>query len=259
MKHLFPNSCTIFSLLLLAAFFASQTRAQTAATAPAPAGPKNITAILEKAGQYTTFIRLLRSTQLGDQIDNQLNNSNTGLTVFAPTDNAFSNLPPGTLNSLSDQQKVSLLQFHVLSTAISMPQFQTVSNPVRTQAGDSSDGEFPLNVTTTGNQVNISTGVVDTPISNTIFSDNKLAVYQVDQVLLPSKIFGTPAPAAAPAPAEPEKEKKKKEKPSSVPEAEGPSKSSPVTDSDATSSASNLKWRGGIGIAAAIISLCWSF
>ncbi|XP_074559792.1 fasciclin-like arabinogalactan protein 11 [Curcuma longa] len=252
MKH-FPNSCTISFLLLVA--FAYQTLAQTA-TAPAPAGPKNITAILEKAGQYTTFIRLLRSTQLGDQIDNQLNNSNTGLTVFSPTDNAFSNLPPGTLNSLSDQQKVSLLQFHVLSTAISMSQFQTVSNPVRTQAGDANDGGFPLNVTTTGNQVNISTGVVNTPISNTIFSDNQLAVYQVDQVLLPMKIFGSPAPAAAPAPAA-ELEKEKKKKPSNVPE--GPSTSSPVTDSDATSSTLNLKWRGGIGIAAAVISLCWSF
>lgn len=125
---------------------------------------------------------------------------------------------------------------------------------MRTQAGDANDGGFPLNVTTTGNQVNISTGVVNTPISNTIVSDNQLVVYQVDQVLLPMKIFGSPSPAAAPAPAEPEKEKKK---PSSVPE--GPSTSSPVTDSDATSSAMNLKLRGGIGIAAAMISLYWSF
>ncbi|KAJ6316310.1 hypothetical protein OIU78_019570 [Salix suchowensis] len=39
-----------------------------------------------------------------------------------------------------------------------MSNFQTVSNPLRTQAGNSADGEFPLNVTTSGNQVNITTG-----------------------------------------------------------------------------------------------------
>ncbi|KAJ6407425.1 hypothetical protein OIU84_010842 [Salix udensis] len=34
-----------------------------------------------------------------------------------------------------------------------MPSFQTVSNPLRTQAGNSAAGEFPLNVTTSGNQI----------------------------------------------------------------------------------------------------------
>ncbi|KAK1661937.1 hypothetical protein QYE76_050096 [Lolium multiflorum] len=169
--------------------------------APAPAaGTTNITGVLAKAGQFNTFIRLLRSTGVATQIDSQLNSSSgNGLTVFAPTDNAFTSLASGTLNSLSDSQKNALVQYHVLSTAIPMSQFDTVSNPLRTQAGSSSPGEYPLNVTSTGGQqVNISTGVVNATVDNTLYTGDQLVVYQVSKVLLPMAIAGTPAPAPAP-------------------------------------------------------------
>ncbi|XP_051113383.1 fasciclin-like arabinogalactan protein 11 [Andrographis paniculata] len=187
---------TLATVILLSSTM-SRTLAQ--APAPAPSGPTNITKILDKAGQFKTLIRLFQITQIGDQINTQLNNSKqAGLTLFAPTDAAFSGLPSGTLNSLSDQQKVSLIQFHILPTFLSMSQFQTVSNPLRTQAGDSAAGAFPLNVTTSGNQVNISTGVNQATLANAIYTDNQLAVYQVDKVLLPLSLFGSPAPAPAP-------------------------------------------------------------
>ncbi|XP_023517231.1 fasciclin-like arabinogalactan protein 11 [Cucurbita pepo subsp. pepo] len=139
------NLFLIISFFLTFLFFCKSISAQSSQP-PAPSGPTNITAVLEKDGQFTTLIKLLKSTQQSDQINNQLNNSNQGLTFFAPPDNAFSNLKLATLNSLSDQQKVQLLQFHVLPTFISMSQFQTVSNPLRTQAGNSNTGQFPLNV-----------------------------------------------------------------------------------------------------------------
>ncbi|KAL0874984.1 hypothetical protein Bca101_024689 [Brassica carinata] len=183
-------------------FFLVMATTNGQAPVPTPSGPTNITAVLEKAGQYTMFIRLLKSTQAADQINTQLNSSSSqGLTVFAPTDNAFSSLKSGTLNSLSDQQKVQLVQFHVLPTLLTMPQFQTVSNPLRTQAGDGQNGKFPLNITSSGNQVNITTGVVSATVANSVYSDKQLAVYQVDQVLLPLAMFGS---SSAPAPA-PEK------------------------------------------------------
>ncbi|KAJ1395956.1 FAS1 domain [Sesbania bispinosa] len=191
--------------------------AQTPAVAPAPAGPTNITKVLEKAGQFTTFIKLLKATQVADRINSQLNNSNQGLTIFAPTDNAFSSLKAGTLNSISSQDQLQLLQFHILPTLYTMSQFQTASNPLHTQAGNSDDGEYPLNVTTSGNQVNVTTGVVDTTVSNTIYTDNQLAVYQVDKVLLPMALFGQPptaAPAEAPAPTKPEKNVRASDSPS---------------------------------------------
>ncbi|XP_022766149.1 fasciclin-like arabinogalactan protein 11 [Durio zibethinus] len=196
----------LFPFLFLVYFFlCTKTFAQIA---PAPPLRKdNITSILEKGGQFTSFIRLLKATQVADQINNQLStpDPNDGLTIFAPSDNAFSGLKPGTLNSLSDQEKLQLVQFHILPTLISTSQFQTVSNPLRTQAGDVKGGKFPLNVTALGNQVNITTGVVNATVANTVFSDRRIAVYQVDQVLLPLQIFG-PTPAPAPAPAKPEKD-----------------------------------------------------
>ncbi|KAG9144044.1 hypothetical protein Leryth_013922 [Lithospermum erythrorhizon] len=192
----FLSCLSIFIIFLQCTLISAQQ-----ATPPAPPGPTNITAILEKAGQFTVLIRLLKASQLADQIDTQLNNSNQGMTIFAPPDNAFSGLQSGTLNSLSDQQKVQLLQFHVLPTFLSMSQFQTVSNPVRTQAGDTGPGEFPLNVITSGNsQVNISTGVNNATVANAIYTDGQLAVYQVDNVLQPLALFGAPVPASAPSP-----------------------------------------------------------
>lgn len=187
-------------LLLVILQCTTMTTILAQAPAPGPSGPTNITKILEKAGQFTTLIRLMKATQLSDQINTQLNNSNQGMTVFAPTDNAFASLKAGTLNSLSDQQKVSLLQFHVVPTYLTNSQLQTVSNPLRTQAGDTASDKFPLNVTASGNQVNVTTGVVDTTVSNSIYTDGTLAVYQVDKVLLPMSLFGTPSPAPAPEP-----------------------------------------------------------
>lgn len=194
MKQLFPT----FPLLLLFIHCTTLTSGQSPAAAPAPPGPTNVTAILEKAGQFTTFIRLLLNTKVADQINTQLNTSNQGITIFAPTDSSFSNLKSGTLNSFTDEQKVELMQFHVVPSFFSASQFQTASNPMLTQAGGS-QGSFALNVTASGNQVNITTGVTNATVANTIYTDGQLAVYQVDQVLLPLSFFTTPPPAPAPS------------------------------------------------------------
>ncbi|CAL4962161.1 unnamed protein product [Urochloa decumbens] len=155
----------------LALALAPAALAQSPGPAAAPAGPPNVTATLEKGGQYTTFMRLMKETQQDTQLNSQLNssfgnNGGGGYTVFAPTDNAFNNLKPGTLNSLTQQQQVSLVQGHILPLYYSMDSFQTASNPVR--------------------------------INNALYSAKPLAVYSVDKVLLPLELFGAKAPAAAP-------------------------------------------------------------
>ncbi|XP_022970427.1 fasciclin-like arabinogalactan protein 12 [Cucurbita maxima] len=196
---------TLFSLIIFFLYlFVGGSFGQSPAEAPGPPPPMNISRILEKGGQFSILIRLLKSTQVANQINTQLNDSNSELTIFAPTDNAFSNLQSGTLNSLNDQEKVELLQFHMIPTFLSLSNFQTVSNPVRTQAGDAY--EFPLNVTTSGNSVNVSSGLTNTSISGTVYSDNQLAVYQIDSVLKPIGVFQPRPPPPAPAP---EKSKKK--------------------------------------------------
>jgi hypothetical protein len=79
---------------------------------------------------------------------------------------------PACPNSLTDLQKTQLIQFHILNTVVALSNFQTLSNPVPTEAGDVSAGAFPLNITTAGNQVNISTGLVNTTLGGTVYSDD---------------------------------------------------------------------------------------
>ncbi|KAI3935318.1 hypothetical protein MKW92_053401 [Papaver armeniacum] len=128
---------------------------------------------------------MLTTTQVSSQIYNQLNSSDHGMTVFAPTDNAFNNLKPGTLNGLSTQEQVELVLSHVFPKYYSLVMFETASNPVRTQATGQGGGAFGLNFTTSANQVNVSSGMVDVILNNALRQEFPLSVYQVDKVLSP--------------------------------------------------------------------------
>jgi uncharacterized surface protein with fasciclin (FAS1) repeats len=257
-------AASILLVLLSLSLTAPSARCQTAAAPAAPAAPapaaapaKSIRAVLTKAGQFTKFLQLLKSTQEEDQIDSQLKgkvSSGAGFTVFAPTDNAFTSLKSGSLNALSDQEKTSLVQFHVLSQLLPMAQFDTVSNPLRTQAGDTGMGKYPLNVTADGGgRVNISTGVVNATVDSTLFTGDRLVVYQVDKVLLPWKLYGPPVPPApAPLPSA-DKDNKKKGGPVAV--ADGPE-----ADTATASEAAPGGMRGrGVGlclVAVAVAAWC---
>lgn len=97
--------------------------------------------------------------------------------------------------------------------------------------------------------MNVTTGVVDTTVSNTLYSDNQLAVYQVDKVLLPQALFGSAAPAAAPAeapaPTKPEK---------NVRSADAPSGSSDTSSDSSSAMSLNRKTVGGVTFVVAVIA-----
>ncbi|KAK4255060.1 hypothetical protein QN277_008110 [Acacia crassicarpa] len=212
-----------FTLLLVSLHYSPTTVAQSPAVAPAatpatapaalvPALPQSpsdntpdtasstdIVRILRKAKSFSVFIRLLKITQLINQINSQLITSKSGgLTIFAPDDSAFSELKAGFLNSLGDAQKLELLQFHILPTYVTSNNFDTLTNPVRTLAGDK-PGRVDLNVTSYGGSVNISTGVVNTTVTGIVYTDKHLAIYKVDKVFLPLDFYASNTPAAAPA------------------------------------------------------------
>ncbi|WJX22487.1 hypothetical protein P8452_11788 [Trifolium repens] len=165
----------------------------------------DIIQILKKAKRFSVLIRLLKTTQLINQLNSQLvttsaSSDSGGLTLFAPEDSAFSKLKPGFLNSLNDRHKVELLQFHTLSSFITISNFDTLTNPVQTQAGDDAK-RLQLNVTTLGgSHVSMTTGAVNATVTGTVYADNKLAIYQVDKVLVPLDLVLPPAKAPAPAP-----------------------------------------------------------
>ncbi|XP_027342160.1 fasciclin-like arabinogalactan protein 12 [Abrus precatorius] len=172
---------------------------------PDTGGTNDIVGILRRANSFNVFIRLMKTTQLVNQLNSQLITIKSGgLTILAPEDSAFSELKPGFLNSLSDGKKLELLQFHVLPDYVSSSNFDTLTNPVRTLAGNK-HGKVELNVISYGGSVNISTGQVNTTITGIIYTDKHLAIYKVGKVLVPSEFFPTKtiaaAPTLAPAPA----------------------------------------------------------
>ncbi|XP_014493902.1 fasciclin-like arabinogalactan protein 11 [Vigna radiata var. radiata] len=162
--------------------------------------PDDITRILKKAKMFSTLIRLLKTTEIINNVNSQLITAKTGgITILAPDDSAFSNLKAGFLNSLNEGQKIELVQFHILPQFVSSSNFDSLSNPVQTVAGKD-PVRLPLNVNALGNSVNISTGVVNATILGVVYSDNKLGIYHVDKVLLPLDFFATSkAPALAPS------------------------------------------------------------
>ncbi|XWS54122.1 hypothetical protein CRYUN_Cryun10bG0061400 [Craigia yunnanensis] len=238
----FPILLSLSALFLL---FTSRALAQTA-PAPGPSGPLNFTGILDKNGQYTNFLRLLAETQIGSQIQNQLNSTTEGFTVFAPTDSAFNNLKAGTINGLDERKKVQLVLFHVLPKYYSLNDLQFVSNPVRTQATGQDGGVFGLNFTGQNNQVNVSTGVVETQINNALTQIKPLAVYQVDKVLLPAEFFEAKSPAAAPSPAT------KKSFPGSNSNSTASTADEPASADDSGSSGRNM----GLGLVVGLALAC---
>ncbi|XP_057449015.1 fasciclin-like arabinogalactan protein 12 [Lotus japonicus] len=256
----------LYSTTILAQLSPASAPVQTAPTTPASA-PKalvpslpdspsdsttpdtaavDIVGILRRAKSFSVLIRLMKTTQLINQLNSQLLATKTGgLTILAPDDSAFSELKAGFLNSLSDGQKLELLQFHVISDYVSSSNFDTLTNPVRTLAG-ARPGKVELNVISYGSSVNISTGEVNTTITGIIYTDKHLAIYKVGKVLLPMDFFAVAkAPAKAPSLApEPSVEAPKadKEKPSS----EDSSDSSQISSTSVKSSTEKIiaygKW-----------------
>lgn len=137
---------------------------------------------------------------------------------------------------------MELVLYHVLPRFYSLTTFQMASNPLRTQASGN-NGVYTVNVTSTSNQVNVSTGVNQVVVSNVLHSDFPLAVYSLDNVLLPFDLFGVKPPAAAPAPDVAPKKKPKKAPADST--ASGPAVA------DATASGAGLK-RIGWGFIAGV-------
>ncbi|CAL5200288.1 unnamed protein product [Lathyrus oleraceus] len=160
--------------------------------------PDDITRILKKAKTFNILTRLLKTTEIMSSINSQLiTGKSGGLTILAPDDSAFSNLKAGFLNSLNENKKIELLQFHILPQFVDSNNFDSLSNPVETVAGKD-PLKRPLNFESLGNSVNISTGVVNATVTGVVYQDNKLAIYRLDKVLLPLDFFGTKAPASAP-------------------------------------------------------------
>ncbi|OVA06581.1 FAS1 domain [Macleaya cordata] len=152
------------------------------------------------AGPFHTFLKYIESTQVIQTFQDQANHTEQGgITIFVPTDSAFSSLKnPSSLSNLTQRQLKSLFLFHALPHYYSLAEFKNLSklNPISTFGGN----QYALNFTDISGTVYMNSGWTNTKITSSVHSTDPVAVYQIEKVLLPEAIFGL-APPRSPAPA----------------------------------------------------------
>ncbi len=105
----------------------------TPATRPAPApqantGNTGVTSLLQQASSAGTFNTLARAVQAAG-VANAIPSTGGQFTIFAPTDEAFSALPAGTLEKLLQPENQALLRqvlaYHVVPGEVTSQELQT--------------------------------------------------------------------------------------------------------------------------------------
>ncbi|KAJ4759422.1 Fasciclin-like arabinogalactan protein [Rhynchospora pubera] len=192
----------------------------------APA-PSNLTALLEKAG-CKIFASLISSSGVLKMYESAMDK---GFTLFAPNDDAFKADGVPDLTTMSSADLVTVLQYHALPSYKPKASLKTTKGAIATMASGG-PGNYDLSVITHGDDVSLDTGVDTSRVASTVLDDTPTCVLTVDNILLPSELFGgapTPSargplapspllgPATAPAPEE--------AAPSDAPAAEAPAPS----------------------------------
>jgi len=114
---------------------------------------------------------------------NSLISLDLDITIFAPTDDAFATLPPGTLDALLDDDNVSDLQLvfdhHVIATSYSLDELMSKVQP--------GDGEIevlaggPIQLTIVGGLLEVDEATV---IEGDIAAENGV-IHVIDEVMIP--------------------------------------------------------------------------
>jgi uncharacterized surface protein with fasciclin (FAS1) repeats len=132
---------------------------------------KNIVETAREAGDFTTLLTAVDAAGLEPTLSNQ-----GPFTVFAPTDEAFAQLPEGALDSLlGDRTKLTeVLTYHVVPGRVTASEAAGLSS-APTVHGD----ELPI--TTDGGIHVAGAGIVSTDIE----ASNGI-IHVIDRVLLPA-------------------------------------------------------------------------
>ncbi|KAI5074749.1 hypothetical protein GOP47_0010710 [Adiantum capillus-veneris] len=202
----------LWAIVAVAMVLNSPAQAATAvlapAPAPAPAAPsfENVTQSLVFGGDYTTFIELLVETKVEVIFQTIANDTDgPGITIFAPTDDAFkTKLVSSLLKNLTALQKVRLVEYHALNVYLAFKNLQNSNNNVTSTYATfngGGSGRYQVNLTFTGGgRLEIASGWTTAKISTTVYSRKPVSIFAIDQVLLPDEIFGLPPPPPPPAP-----------------------------------------------------------
>ncbi|KAL6506374.1 hypothetical protein OROGR_024555 [Orobanche gracilis] len=116
-----------------------------------------------------------------------------GITLFVPTDTAFSDLPSSVkFQSLTSDQKAVVLKFHVLHSYYPLGTLELIVNPIYPTLATEGNGagRFTVNISRVNGSVAIDTGIVLASITQTVLEQNPVAIFGVSKVLLPGEYFG---------------------------------------------------------------------
>jgi transforming growth factor-beta-induced protein len=149
---------------------ASETTAVVAKAQEAP----NIVAVAATAGQFNTLVAALKAADLVETLQGP-----GPFTVFAPTDAAFSKLPPGTLDSLllpeNKQKLTDILTYHVVAGKV------TAADVVKLTSANTVEGR-PVAISTSDSGVRVN----DANVINTDVMASNGVIHVIDAVLIPS-------------------------------------------------------------------------
>ena len=139
----------------------------------------NIVDVAIAAGNFKTLVQLLIDLDLVDTLRNK-----EAQTIFAPSDEAFSKLPEGTLESLSPKQAKATVLRHVLD-GMTVPANAVVTGPVDTLGGE----EITLIKTRGDVQISYMKNYMNV-VNADVMADNGV-IHVIDKVILPPSKFPT--------------------------------------------------------------------
>ncbi len=148
-------------------------------TTTQPGGNTDIVSLAASSASFTTLTSLLKTAGLTDILQQP-----GPYTVFAPTDQAFAALPPGTLQQLqlpeNRETLIKLLRYHVVpgqltSTELSSGQVKTIE-----------DQTVNVQVDTANNQIAVNDAQV---IQANVQASNGV-IHAINQVLIPPNLTG---------------------------------------------------------------------
>ena len=134
------------------------------------ASAKDIIETATSAGSFKTLVTAIDAAGLTETLKGK-----GPFTVFAPTDDAFNKLPPGTLDALlKDKDKLAqILTYHVVPGAV-------MAKDVKPGDVPTANGK-PLKVTADGGRVKVDNANV---VKTDIAADNGV-IHVIDSVIIP--------------------------------------------------------------------------
>ncbi len=137
------------------------------------ATPQTIVDTAVEAGQFTTLAAALEAAGLVETLK-----GDGPFTVFAPTDEAFAELPDGTVETLlmpeNRDQLTAILTYHVVPGSV------MAADVVALDEAETVNGEM-LNISTSGDSVMVN----DVTVTATDIAASNGVIHVVDSVILP--------------------------------------------------------------------------